>query len=479
MVNQTFEELDTLLAGFDQQQLLGCWDQLDDSQRSELAAQITSIDFEQLTRLLADEDNSADLPEPNFTPPPAIRLHQPRAENLPSESIEQAIEIGEAAIRAGRVAMILVAGGQGTRLGLPAPKGLLPLGSVSSRTLLQFSIDRLRAMSDRYQSDIPLLIMTSPAVHEATIRFLEQHDYFGLAEENCRLFCQGTMPVADMESGKLLLETAGSLATSPDGHGGMLEALDRSGCLADLARRQIDVVFYAQVDNPLAQVCDPGLIGFHLAAQSEMTSQVVEKKDGLEKTGNIVAVDGHLEVVEYSELPESLAHQTLPDGTLRFWAGSIAVHIFSRALLDKASRQLGWLPFHKASKQVAFVDGSGRRQEPAGLNALKFERFIFDLLPRADNALVVEVDRAEAFAPVKNPDQSDTDTAATAQQALLSLHRQWLLDAGVKIDEDVPIEIHPSWAITRQDVLNRGDLPTVIDRPTLLSADDEPGETQD
>jgi UDP-N-acetylglucosamine/UDP-N-acetylgalactosamine diphosphorylase len=479
MANQTFDELNTLLAGHDQQQLLRCWDQLDDDQHDELARQLTAIDFDQLAGLLAENDNSPSRLPGQMEPPPAIRPGQPRPAELPGESLEEAVAIGETALREGRVAMILVAGGQGSRLGLPGPKGLLRIGPVSGRSLLQFTIDRLKAVAHRYGSQVPLMIMTSPSVHEATLQFLVENDHFGLAADDCRLFCQGLMPVVDAASGKILLEAPGSVALSPDGHGGMVEALGRSGFLDDLATRQIDTVFYAQVDNPLAQACDPGLIGFHLAAQAELTSQAVRKNDAMEKTGNIVAVEDHLEVIEYSELPETLARETGPDGQLRFWAGSIAVHVFSRGLLEDAARQRDWLPFHRARKQVPLMDHEGHRQEPATANAVQFERFIFDLLPRARNALVVEVERASAFAPVKNPDGSGQDTPATARDAIITLHRQWLLDAGVKIDDDIPVEVHPSWALHAEDVLRQPGLPAAIHEPTLLTTEDAKDTPQD
>ena len=479
MDSQVFNELDSLLAAYDQQHVLCCWDQLGQLQRSELDRQVREIDFEQLTALQADRNNGSRELSQQITPPPAIRPGYPRRADVPAESVEEAIAIGEAALRDGRVALILVAGGQASRLGLNGPKALLPIGPLSGRSLLQFSIDRLKALADRYGSEIPLLIMTSPSVHEAILGYLAEHNHFGLAEENCRLFCQGTMPAIDIDSGRILLESPGALALNPDGHGGMVEALGRSGCLDELARRQIDTISYVQVDNPLAQACDPGLIGFHLAANSEMTSQAVQKINSLEKTGNIVAVDDHLEVIEYSELPESLATESEPDGRLRFWAGSIAVHVFSRGLLEEASRQPGWLPFHHARKVVPFMDHEGNNQAPVKENAIKFERFIFDLLPRAQNALIVEVDRSRTFAPVKNPDENGTDTPATAREAIITLHRQWLLDAGVKIDDDVPVEIHPSWALDGADLLDHPGLPAEIHEPVLLTAERDPENTQD
>ena len=235
MGNQDFIELDSLLAGCDQQQLLCCWDQLDQVQQSELAHQIRDIDLEQIKSLLADRNNVPPELSRQVAPPPAIRPDLPRHADLPAESLEQATALGEAALRDGRVALVLVAGGQASRLGLDGPKALFPIGPLSGRSLLQFSIDRLKVLADRYGSEIPLLIMTSPSVHEAISGYLEEHKNFGLSAENCQLFCQGTMPAVDIDSGRILLESPGALALNPDGHGGMVEALGQSGGLEELA----------------------------------------------------------------------------------------------------------------------------------------------------------------------------------------------------------------------------------------------------
>jgi UDP-N-acetylglucosamine/UDP-N-acetylgalactosamine diphosphorylase len=366
--------------------------------------------------------------------------------------------------------MIVVAGGQGTRLGFDQPKSMFPIGPLSQRTLLQMLTDRLVAMGRKYGRQIPLYVMTSPATHAETLAYLEANRWLGWSRDDLRLFCQGTMPAVDRHTGELLLAAPDELALSPDGHGGMLAAFDRAGLLEDTNRRGIDHLFYAQIDNPLVAAADPTLIGHHIMAGSDMTTQVVGKREPLEKVGNVVLVDGHVMIIEYSDLPEDVARQRTSDGSLKLWAGNIAVHVFERSFLQRASGSSDALPFHRAIKTVPCLDETGQLIQPKSPNGLKFERFIFDLLPLAENAFVVEADAADVFAPVKNADGAKSDTPSHTREALQDLHRRWLRAAGVAIAEQLPIEIHPSWAVEAEDVAARAS-GLRITGPTYLRVD--------
>ena len=438
------EELRRRLEAVGQLQVLQFWDELQDLQRVQLSEQINSIDLELVAHLVAGRDESpnwGDLAE-RAQPPRAIRLGNSHNEFTAAEALAR----GEAELREGKVGMILVAGGQGTRLGFPHPKGLLPLGPLSSRTLFQIHIDRLRAVSRRYGKSIPLYVMTSPRDSPGDGRFLADHDRFGLAPEDLQLFCQGMMPAVDAATGKILLSERWQLALNPDGHGGMLRALALSGCLDDARQRGIQRLFYGQVDNPLLQICDPLLIGYHVLAGSEMTTQVVAKRDPLDRVGNLAMIDGRTQIIEYSDLPEKAARRRDPDGTLYFWAGSIAVHVFDVQFLERMAGQTDQLPFHRAHKKSAYIDANGNRIQPHSPNSIKFERFIFDLLPFASNPIAVEGAAEEVFAPVKNAAGAPTETIETARAALVARDTRLLQAAGVHVAPDVPVEINPLWA---------------------------------
>jgi UDP-N-acetylglucosamine/UDP-N-acetylgalactosamine diphosphorylase len=296
--------------------------------------------------------------------------------------------------------------------------------------------------------------MTSPATHDETIAFLDRHDRFGLPAEDLRIFCQGTMPAVDADTGKLLLAEPGSLFLSPDGHGGMLAALDASGCLTDCRQRGVDVLFYQQVDNPMVSMCDPEFVGYHLLAGSELSSQVVAKRHPYEKVGVVASINGQLRTIEYSDLPADQAERANPDGSLFHWAGSIAVHVFNVAFLERVAGNQKALPFHRARKKVPYVDQSGERIEPDAPNAFKFERFIFDLLPSAARPTVVEIDPAEGFAPVKNA-HGEAETPETARAAMVRQHARWLRAAGATVDEGVTVEINPLFALDAEELATK------------------------
>jgi UDP-N-acetylglucosamine/UDP-N-acetylgalactosamine diphosphorylase len=460
------DSLHQQLRRFGQEHVLQFVDQLDTADQQQLEAQLRELDLDLIAKLARDHSDAPDWAElaRRSTPPRAFRLNDRDNEVQPA----QARELGEQALRDGKVAAILVAGGQGSRLGFDHPKGMFQIGPVSEHSLFQILIERVRATARRYGSAIPLLVMTSPATHAETIDYLDAHDRFGLPAEELLVFCQGTMPAVDAQTGKLLLASKSSLALAPDGHGGMLAALKKSGALEKAHQRGIELFSYGQIDNPLVQICQPELLGYHLIAESEMTTQVVEKTNPLDKVGNVVVVDGKMQIIEYSDLPEEVARQRNDDGSLRIWAGSIAVHVFDLAFLQRTANQADALPFHLANKKVPFVDNEGNTQSPKQPNAIKFERFIFDLLPWARNAIVVEGDPAEVFAPVKNAEGAEFDTPSHTRTAMIQLHRRWLARAGAQVADSVPVEISPLWALDHRQVAERIEPSMTVNEPTFF-----------
>ena len=453
------------LRRYRQEHLLRFENDLTPEHRADLVRQIEQIDFEELDRLVKGADHEVDWNQlaARANPPPAVRL------DVTTAAAElEARRMGEECLRQGQVAMLLVAGGQGTRLGFDMPKGMFPIGPISGRTLFQMLCDRLLALGRKYKTDIPLYIMTSPATDADTRSYFAQESLCGLKPEQLRFFCQGQMPAVDAGTGQVLLAGKGEIALSPDGHGGIVAALEKSGCLADAEGRGVRLFYYAQIDNPLAELCDPILLGHHLLAASQLTTQVVKKRFAKEKVGNVVSIDGKVGIIEYSDLPDSVAEQTNDQGQLKLWAGNIAIHVFDLEFLKGITRSQLGLPFHRALKKVVHVNEQGDLIAPREANAIKFERFVFDLLPMAERALVVESEARRVFAPVKNADGAAVDTPQAAKEALLDLHRQWLLEAGARIDEGIRVEIHPLWALDAQAVREKMDGPVHFITDTYL-----------
>lgn len=448
-----------------QEHLLRFWDELDMAGRRKLAGQIEAVDFRliaSLTRQQAATHDWAALAR-KALPPPAMRL----ADRV-GRPADEARRHGVEALAAGKVGVIIVAGGQGSRLGFEHPKGLFSIGPVSGASLLQIHFEKVLATARRYRSVVPAYLMTSPVTHDEQIAYLAEHKNFGVPAEDVVPFCQGTMPAVDAETGKLLLAEKDSLFLSPDGHGGMVSALSASGAIADMRRRGIEHLFYLQVDNPLAPICDAEFIGHHLLAESDFSSMACAKQTPQDRLGNFALIDGRLQVIEYSDLPEDVAEKRDAAGGLVFWAGSVAIHMFRVAFLERMLRLKDAMPFHIARKKVSHINEAGAPVEPKEANALKFERFIFDLLPHAKNPVVIEYDEREMFAPVKNAPGASRDTPEYAQRFMLDQHRRWLMAAGTRVTEGVAVEISPLWALDAEGVAARADRSKRIDQPTYL-----------
>jgi UDP-N-acetylglucosamine/UDP-N-acetylgalactosamine diphosphorylase len=415
-------ELRQRLREHGQEHVLAFWERLTEEQRAGLAAQIESLDFGQIAALQALLPGRAAATAPAVTAAafePADPLEAPAAERAAWR------ERGAAALRAGQVGVILVAGGQGSRLGFEGPKGTFPLGPISNATLFEIHARKILALQRAHGAVVPFYVMTSTVNDADTRRFFEQHAYFGLTPNAVRFFVQGMYP-ALFPHGRIVLESPAQLALAPDGHGGLLAAMARTGVLADLKRRGLTTLFYFQVDNPLVEIADPEFLGAHLERAAEMSLKVCTKRDPAEGLGVIVQREGRLAIVEYTELTPAQKEARRPDGRLRYLWGSVAIHVFAREFLERMAT--AGLPLHLAHKKVTHCDEHGRPFKPATPNAYKFEKFIFDALPAARRAVALAFDRAEEFAPVKNA--SGEDSPDTARAAMLEKSARRLAAAG-------------------------------------------------
>lgn len=452
-------QIESLLDPFGQQHLLQFWDELPESQRRELARQIETLDLALVDSLFRGATDQPDWEELSrrATPPPAVRLVDREMGSVGSLGITSAAaqERGVAALASGEVGVLLTAGGQGSRLGFEMPKSAYPIGPISGATLMQIHVEKVRALAERYNVSIPLYLMTSPATHDDTIRFLDENDRFGLAKHDLVVFCQGSMPAVGITTGKLLLADKHQLFLSPDGHGGTVAALAANGVLEAMNKRGIRQLFYLQVDNPIVPIGDPQFVGYHLLAESELTSMAVAKQSPQDKVGNFAMIDERLHVIEYSDLPDDVAEQRDEYDQLKFWAGSIAVHMFDVALFERAQAFKNEMPFHVARKKVEHLGSDGQKVTPSEPNALKFEKFIFDLLPHARQPIVVEFAEEECFAPLKNAPGAEKDTPEYVRRMMCAQHRRWLEAAGAVVDEGVEIELSPLFALDPQGVAER------------------------
>jgi UDP-N-acetylglucosamine/UDP-N-acetylgalactosamine diphosphorylase len=415
------------------------------------AAEIDLDEIARLTRTLLAKNPAAGAGPDDLSPAPYVPLPEQGGD---ATAWAQARAAGETALRAGRVAAFTVAGGHGTRLGRDGPKGTFPITPVKQKPLFQVFAEKLRAAGARYGRPLHWFIMTSHSNHEATAAFFAEHKFFGLDPARVHFFRQGRMPAVDF-TGKILLEAPGRIAMSPDGHGGSLRALDRSGVLDLLKGEGIDTISYFQVDNPLVRCIDPAFLGWHFTQGSEMSSKMVAKANPEEKVGHFCVQQGRLVVVEYSDLPLARQRELDPaTGRLRFHAGNVAIHVLDREFARRMSRSTGpgqaagenRLPFHRADKKIPVIDAAGKPVQPAAPNGVKFEMFVFDALPFAKNPIVIETRRADDFSPVKNAEGADSPQTCRADQ--LRQFARWLRAAGAAVETDAAGDPRPALEVS-------------------------------
>lgn len=395
------------------------WDRLDEAERRQLLDQLREIDFQQLGRLTKLIDQEPPVRQ-DVTPVAAVRVDAP-------ERRAALAELGWEALRAGRVALLMVAGGQGTRLGWDAPKGTYPVGPCTDKSLYQLFAEQVLALGRRAGHPLRWYVMTSRQNRDATEAFFREHDFFGLDAQQVTFLVQRELPNADFR-GKLVLSTRSQVAMSPNGHGGALRALIDAGALDELREAGVEQLFYWQVDNPLCPVADPVFLGAHLEAGAEASTKVVRKTDPAEKVGVVAEREGRTTVVEYSDMTaDQQAARDEESGELLFRAGSIAIHLFGRAFLERIADEVE-LEHHLARKTVPCVDEAGDPAEPTEPNVVKFETFIFDVLPHAEGHVTFEIDRTDEFEPLKNAE--GPYSPATVRAALSERAARWLADAG-------------------------------------------------
>jgi len=480
--DRAYEKTRELLKYYNQDHLLAFWDRSDPEQQKNLLTQIGRLDLKVIhgwvQSHLKEEDQeqeqgeqSSQQPIPDelnpddLTPSPYYRAYPTGPEQ--AARYEKAAKTGKKLISEGKVAALVVAGGQGTRLGFDDPKGNFPISPVKGKTFFRIFAETIAAVSRKFDAVCPWYVMTSPLNHDRTAEIFRQNAFYGLKEADVFIFQQGTLPNLDPK-GRILLAAKDEIACSPDGHGGAFKALAQSGALSDMKSRGIEYISYWQVDNPLVKLFDPLFIGLHALERSEMSSKAVIKSGPFEKVGNFCLLKQNLNVIEYSEFnkmpdnqapfgpdgqPPKLAERKNPDGSLVFRLGSIAIHVISTSFVERLNAAEP-LPLHRADKSISCIDPGGNLAEPAERDGIKLERFIFDALPLAANPVVLETIREQEFAPTKNA--TGVDSVYTTRRMMISLAADWLESAGLSVPRkpapDCLLEIAPSFGVGEEDV---------------------------
>ncbi len=435
------DEIDALRGRFEragQGHVFRHFDELDPAAAAAFAAQLREVDLDLIAGLVSG-DLTIDEEHGVLGPAPVLGL----GDEPEQCSVEEARARGEELLRAGKVGVFLVAGGQGSRLGFSGPKGCFPCGPLSGRTLFELHAAKIRRMEQKYDTSLPWYIMTSQANNAATREFFEANDFFGLDPAGVRFLPQAMLPAVD-GAGKLVLADRDSLFLSPNGHGGAYQAFAEGG-LEHARAHGIEHIFYFQVDNALIRIPDPFFMGVHAASGADISLKVLTKTGPMEKIGVVALRDGHPAVVEYSDLSDEEAHRTDDAGHLVFGAGSIAIHAFRVDFMASVADGSCRLPYHVAEKELDGIDADG---EACTIDGRKFETFVFDAVPFAQRWLNVEVVREQEFAPIKN--RTGVDSADSSSELVLAEHRRWLEKVGVT--PTGAVEISPLAAVDWRDL---------------------------
>ncbi|KAJ2898346.1 UDP-N-acetylglucosamine pyrophosphorylase [Zalerion maritima] len=437
-----------------QDQVFAFWDKLDSSEKASLYSQLSKFDPSSLNPIIQKAIN----------PPPEASSAAATLEPLPESAtasildsaksdIDGWYDSGLALIGANKVAVVLMAGGQGTRLGSSAPKGCFDIGLPSSKSLFQIQGERIRKVEDLASKKagskvvVPWYVMTSGPTRGPTESFFEENGYFGLEKSNVTIFEQGVLPCITFD-GKILLESKSKVAVAPDGNGGIYQALVNSGVLADMKTRGIEHIHAYCVDNCLVKVADPVFIGFSASKKVDIATKVVRKRNATESVGLILSKNGKPDVVEYSEINKETSEAEDPKqpGVLKFRAANIVNHYYSIGFLESIPVWAPKLPHHVAKKKIPHANPeTGETVKTTTPNGIKLEQFVFDCFPMLslDQFACMEVKREDEFSPLKNARGAGEDDPDTSKKDIMGQGQRWCEAAGATISSPEGVEVSP------------------------------------
>lgn len=402
------EDVKSTLKKYNQEHLLNHYETLDETSKKQLLHQIESIDFELIQQLYQRTKKEEKQEQDEITPMEYLDKYKLNDDYKYYENI------GKKAIKEGKLAAVTMAGGQGTRLGHDGPKGTYDIGLHTHKSLFELLCDHLKEEGKKYDVTIPWFIMTSQENNQETIEFFEKNRYFGYQKDkNIFFFIQGELPMIDTE-GKILIGEDGLIKQAADGHGGIYESLVKSGMTQKMKQLGVEWVFIAGVDNCLAKMVDPLLMGIAMDKAVTVACKSVVKATPQEKVGVFCRRNGKPNVIEYSEITEEMAEARDENGELLYGESHILCNLFSVEAVERMG--ITPLPYHVAYKKATYIDKNGELVVPDSPNAYKFEAFLFDAFGSVDDMAVLRVKREEEFAPVKNADKVGVDCPRTARE---------------------------------------------------------------
>lgn len=403
--SMNYEEAKSLLEKYGQTHLLKYYDQLDENQKASLLKQIGEIDFSLLDLIKNGEKTT----EKGVITP---LEHAVSIDDI-EKNREKFTKTGEDAIKQGKVAALLLAGGMGTRLGSDKPKGMYNIGETKDVYIFEMLINNLLDVVKETGAWVPLYIMTSEKNNDDTIAFLKEKNYFGYNPDYVEFFVQEMAPAATFD-GKIYLEGKDRISTSPNGNGGWFISFVKAGLCEKAKAKGVEYINIFAVDNVCQRMADPCFVGAMIDGGYRSASKVVSKANPEEKVGVLCLEDGKPSIVEYYELSEDMRYETRENGELAYKYGVILNYLFNIEDLEKNLENN--LTVHIVKKKIAHIDEQGNEVKPETENGYKFETLVLDMIHMMDNCLAYEVVREKEFAPIKN--KTGVDSVDTAKELL-------------------------------------------------------------
>lgn len=392
------------LKEYGQEHLLKYWDELSEKEKETLKQEINEADFELLSEIEKEESKDKN-DQGDLAPLGAVEIAEI------AKRKDEFEKIGLEAIRQGKVAALLLGGGQGTRLGFNGPKGTYNFGETREYYIFQAQFETMLRVCEKAGAYFPLFIMTSDKNDVETRAFLKEKNYFGFPADKVFFFRQAMAPSCDF-NGKIYMEEKGKLSLSPNGNGGWFKSLVRSGLDKKLQEFGVEWINVFAVDNVLQQICDPVFIGATLLSGTNCGAKVVRKNAPGEKVGALCLKDGLPTIVEYYEMGDELAAEKDENGELKFRFGVILNYLFRVQRMYEIVD--GKMPLHIVKKKIPYLDENGNLVKPTTENGYKFEYLAIDTVRDMLTCLPFEVEREKEFAPIKNPDGIDSVVSARA-----------------------------------------------------------------
>ena len=412
-MNDDFLKAKDILKKYNQEHVLNFYDKLSEENKKKLVNQILSIDFEQINKLYLNTKHDIQFGDAKIEP-----IDYLEKEKINSTDFEKYNEIGTDIIKQGKLAVVTMAGGQGTRLGHKGPKGTYDLGLESHKSIFEILCDTLKLAKNNYGTYIQWYIMTSEENKKQTEEFFEKNNYFGYDKDKIMFFKQGQLPMCDTK-GKLILDEQGLIKEAADGHGGVFESMRKDAVIEDMKQKNIEWAFIGGVDNVLVKMVDPVLIGISISNNVPAAGKSVVKAGPKERVGVFCKRNGKPSVVEYTEITDEMAEAKNESGDLVFGESHILCNLFSVKAIDDISKKK--LPYHSAFKKAKYIDENGKLIVPEKPNAYKFEAFLFDAFESLNDMAIMRVKREEEFAPVKNAE--GVDSPETARKLYKNFHK--------------------------------------------------------